>query len=190
VPYLLALPLAWRRRVARWIINGGPRRLWRALVHPGVAWALHGAALWLWHAPALFEAALRSEAIHYLQHVSLLATALLFWASILPRRADARTRLVGVFSLFTTSMHMTLLGALLTLSPTVWYASYAAVAAPAGLSALEDQQIAGLIMWVPAGLVYVAAALGLCAAVLRGDGRRPQIGTIGEHLAASGGPSR
>jgi len=190
VPYLLALPLARRRRVARWISHGGPRRLWRALVRPGVAWALHGAALWLWHAPALFEAALRSEAIHYLQHVTLLATALLFWASILPRRADARTRLVGVFSLFTTSMHMTLLGALLTLSPTVWYASYATQSAPASLSALEDQQVAGLIMWVPAGLVYVAAALGLCAAVLRGDGRRPRIGTIGEHVAASHGPSR
>jgi putative membrane protein len=190
VPYLLALPLAWRRRLARWIINGGPRRLWRVLVRPGVAWGLYGVALWLWHAPALFEAALRSEAIHYLQHVTLLTTALLFWASILPRRADARTRMVGVFSLFTTSMHMTLLGALLTLAPTVWYASYAALPAPAGLSALEDQQIAGLIMWVPGGLVYVAAALSLCAAVLRGHGGRPQIVAIGGHVAASGGSSR
>ena len=190
VPYLLALPLSWRRRIARWIINGGPRRLWQALVRPGIAWALHGAALWLWHAPVLFEAALRSEAVHYLQHLTLLTTALLFWASILPRRADTRTRIVGVFSLFTTSMHMTLLGALLTLSPMVWYASYAALPAPGDLSALEDQQMAGLIMWVPAGLVYVAAALGLCAAVLRGDGSGRQIGTIGEHVAASGGSSR
>jgi putative membrane protein len=188
VPYLLALPLSWRRQVARWIINGGPRRLWRALVRPGVAWTLHGAALWLWHVPALFEAALRSEAIHYLQHVSLLVTALLFWTSILPRRADAWTCIVGVFSLFTTSMHMTLLGALLTLSPTTWYSSYAALTGPGGLSALEDQQIAGLIMWVPAGLVYVAAALGPCAAVLRGDGSR--IGAIGGHIAASGDSSR
>jgi cytochrome c oxidase assembly factor CtaG len=186
VPYLLALPLAWRRRIARWI-NRGPRRLWRTLVRPGVAWALHGAALWLWHAPALFEAALRSEAIHYLQHVSLLATALLFWASILPRRADARTRIVGVFSLFTTSMHMTLLGALLTLSPTVWYASYAR--ASPGLSPLEDQQIAGLIMWVPAGLVYVAVALGLCAALLR-EGSGPPIASVGGQVAASRHPSR
>jgi putative membrane protein len=58
-PYLLALPLSWRMWVGRWIINGGLRRLWRALVHPGAAWALHGTALWLWHAPPLFEAACR-----------------------------------------------------------------------------------------------------------------------------------
>jgi putative membrane protein len=190
VPYLLALSLSGRRWIGRWIINGGARRLWRAVVHPGVAWALHGAALWLWHAPSLFEAALRSEAIHYLQHATLLTTALLFWASILPRRADTKARVVGVFSLFTTSMHSTLLAALLTLSPTVWYASYAIAAERPGPSALEDQQLAGLIMWVPAGLVYVAAALALCAAVLRDDGNRPQLGRVVEHVAASHGASR
>jgi putative membrane protein len=190
VPYLLALSLSVRRWLGRWIINGGARRLWRALVRPGVAWTLHGAALWLWHAPWLFETALRSETIHYLQHVTLLTTALLFWASILPRRADTRARIVGVFSLFTTSMHSTLLGALLTLSPTVWYASYAIAAGPPGLSPLEDQQLAGLIMWVPAGLVYVAAALALCAAILRDDGSRSQLGRMGEHVAANHGSSR
>jgi putative membrane protein len=119
VPCLLAVPAAGRRRLGRWIANDRWRRIWRGLLHPGVAWALQGTALWLWHVPALFEAALRSEAIHYLQHVTLLTTALLFWASILPRRADGKTRIVAVFSLFTTSMHSTLLGALLTLSPTV-----------------------------------------------------------------------
>jgi putative membrane protein len=170
VPYLLALPLAWRRRLGGWLAQGGVRRIWRALRHPGVAWALHGAALWLWHAPALFEAALESEAIHYLQHLTLLVTALLFWASLLPRRADSKMRLVAIFALFTTSLHSTLLGALLTLSPTVWYASYAGAAGAGGLSALEDQQLAGLIMWVPAGLVYMGAALALLGACLRDDG--------------------
>jgi cytochrome c oxidase assembly factor CtaG len=184
VPYLLALPWSWRRRVARWIANDRWRRIWRALVHPGVAWALHGAALWLWHAPALFEAALASEAVHYLQHLTLLTTALLFWASILPRRTGGKARIVGAFSLFTTSMHSTLLGALLTLSPTVWYASYAEAAGPAARSGLEDQQLAGLIMWVPAGLVYLAAALALIGALLRDDGaprrrRREPAGAAG-----------
>jgi putative membrane protein len=160
------------------------RRFWRRLVHPGVAWALHGGALWLWHAPPLFEAALESEAVHYLQHLTLLVSALLFWASLLPRRADTRSRIVAVFSLFTTSIHTTLLGALLTLSPTIWYARYAGVEASGGLSALEDQQLAGLIMWVPFGVVYLAAALALLAAVLRDDGatRRRRRGL----LAAAG----
>jgi cytochrome c oxidase assembly factor CtaG len=124
--------------------------------------------------PALFEAALRSEAIHYLQHITLLTTALLFWASILPRRADGKTRMVAVFSLFTTSMHSTLLGALLTLPPTVWYVSYASAARAGSLSLLEDQQLAGLIMWVPAGLVYLIAALALLGALLRNDGASPR----------------
>jgi putative membrane protein len=184
VPYLLALPLHWRRRLGVWMANAGAWRFWRRLAHPGVTWALHGATLWLWHAPPLFEAALRSEAVHYLQHLTLLITALLFWASLLPRRADRKVRLVAVFSLFTTSMHSTLLGALLTLSPTVWYASYAGTARPGGLSALEDQQLAGLIMWVPAGLVYLAAALALLGTFLCDDGtarrsRRDPLGAVG-----------
>jgi cytochrome c oxidase assembly factor CtaG len=153
VPYLFALPRGWRRRVAGWGASEGLRRLWRGAFHPAVAWALHAGALWLWHAPALFDAALQSEVVHYLQHVSLFGTALLFWVSILPRRSDARTRMVGVFSLFTTSLHATLLGALLTLSPSIWYESYGAAAEAGGLSALEDQQLAGLVMWVPGGLV-------------------------------------
>jgi putative membrane protein len=172
VPYLLGLPWSWRARVGRFLANGRSRRFLRRLVHPGVAWALHGGALWLWHAPPLFEAALESEAVHYLQHLTLLITALLFWTSLLPRRADAKARIVAVFSLFTTSIHATLLGALLTLSPTVWYASYAGESG--GLSALEDQQLAGLIMWVPFGVVYVAAALALLAAVLRDDCATPR----------------
>lgn len=169
VPYLFALPRSWRRRIAGWSASGYVRRLWRGVFHPAAAWTLHALALWLWHAPALFEAALRSEIIHYLQHVSLFGTSLLFWVSLLPRRSDARTRLVGMFSLFTTSLHATLLGALLTLSPSIWYDTYAAVAEPGGLSPLEDQQLAGLVMWVPGGLVYVGAALALCAALLRAD---------------------
>jgi putative membrane protein len=173
VPYLLGLPSSWRGRIGRLLANDGVRRVWRKLVHPGAAWALHGGTFWLWHAPPLFEAALESEAVHYLQHVTLLATALLFWASLLPRRVDTRSRIVAVFSLFTTSIHATLLGALLTLSPTVWYASYAGQSG--GLSALEDQQLAGLIMWVPFGVVYMGAALIFLTAVLREDpapGRR------------------
>jgi cytochrome c oxidase assembly factor CtaG len=184
VPYLLGLPWSWRGRVGRLLANDGVRQFWRRLVHPGVAWSLHGATLWLWHAPPLFEAALESEAVHYLQHLTLLVTALLFWASLLPRRADTRSRIVAVFSLFATSIHATLLGALLTLSPTVWYARYVGAEGPGGLSPLEDQQLAGLIMWVPYGVVYLVAALALLAAVLRND-RAPQRRRRGL-LAATG----
>jgi putative membrane protein len=174
VPYLVGLPWSWRGRVGRCLANDSLRRFWRTLVHPGVAWALHGGTLWLWHSPPLFDAALESEPIHCLQHLTLLVTALLFWASLLPRRADNRSRMVAVFSLFTTSIHATLLGALLTLSPAVWYAGYAGAGQAGGLTALEDQQLAGLIMWVPFGAVYLAASLILLAAVLREDRTLPR----------------
>ena len=70
--------------------------------------------------------------ISVLQHLTLLGTSLLFWASLLPRRATNRARILAVFSLFTTTIQTTLLGALLTLSPRIWYPSYGD-AAPGGL---------------------------------------------------------
>jgi cytochrome c oxidase assembly factor CtaG len=121
----------------------------------------------------LFEAALSSEVVHYLQHLTLLGTALLFWASLLPRRATNRIRIIAVFSLFTTTIQTTLLGALLTLSPRIWYPSYGDLATPGGLSPLEDQQLAGLIMWVPAGMVYVGAGLALLGLLLQHEGPAP-----------------
>ena len=169
VPYLLGLPWPWRARVGRFLANERLRRFWRRLVHPGVAWALHGGALWLWHAPPLFEAALASEAVHYLQHLTLLVSALLFWASLLPRRAEPG-RASWRCSPCSPPRSTPPARCALTLSPTIWYARHAGVEASGGLSALEDQQLAGLIMWVPFGVVYLAAALALLAAVLRDDG--------------------
>jgi cytochrome c oxidase assembly factor CtaG len=122
---------------------------------------VHALALWLWHVPALFEAALTHPSVHVLQHSSFLGSALLFWGSVFgraPRRAGA----VALASLFTTMVHTGALGALLTFSPTVWYPHYAQ-GAVLGLGALEDQQLGGLIMWVPAGGAYLAAALAILA---------------------------
>jgi hypothetical protein len=146
-------------------------------------------ALWLWHAPPPFEAALESEAVHYLQHLTLLVTALLFWASLLPRRADTRSRIMAVFSLFTTSIHATLLGALLTLSPTVWYASYAGAEESGGLSALEDQQLAGLVKWVPfcLGAAHRGPARGPRADAARhGPARRSAVADTDWHSGGGG----
>jgi cytochrome c2 len=95
--------------------------------------------------------------------VSFLGTALLFWWTVLRRRDGRLGAPVAVLALFTTAVHTSLLGALLTFSSRVWYPVYLARTAPWGLSPLEDQQVAGLIMWVPAGISYAAAALALLA---------------------------
>ena len=140
----------------------------RRLAAPPVAWGVHAAALWIWHLPALFDASLRSDAVHAAQHGSFFLSALLFWWALLASRSRAHSG-GAILYVFTTALHSSVLGALLSFAPSVWYASYVATTARFGLSALEDQQLGGLIMWVPSGLVFLAAALVLLARWLQGD---------------------
>jgi cytochrome c oxidase assembly factor CtaG len=137
-----------------------PRRFARRLrlgrlAGMGSATVLHGLALWLWHIPAAFDAAVRSDALHRLQHGSFLVTGLLFWHALVAARAPGR----AVWHLFATMIHMSILGALIALAPDVLYPLQTSGAAAVGLTPLEDQQLAGLVMWVPAGTVYAGAAL-------------------------------
>lgn len=167
-PWLWALPPAWRRRVGRVFGSGLVRGVWRGLTRPAVAWTLHAVALWSWHAPALYEATLRSDAIHVAQHASFFFTALLFWwVPIHGRGSAAAVRAAGIPYLFTTALHGSVLSALLAFSSHPWYPIYERTAAWWGLSALEDQQLGGLIMWGVSGVVYVAAAIVLTGACLR-----------------------
>jgi putative membrane protein len=117
--------------------------------------------LWLWHAPAFFDRALGSEGWHATQHLSLLLSALLFWWAINGASSLQRRHGTAALCLFFTSLHSGLLGALMALSASPWYARYVAMglSGTAGLTPLEDQQIAGLIMWVPGGAVHAIVAL-------------------------------
>lgn len=164
--WLWALPETWRSRLG----GVSRRRLfrlpWRWLTGMLGAWLLHAAAVWLWHIPPLFAAALQDPGIHALQHASFLSSALLFWWSVLG--AGARLRGAGLLSLFTTMLHTGALGALLTFSSTAWYDdAYRDASLAYGLTALEDQQLGGLIMWVPGGLAFFVAALLASARLFR-----------------------
>lgn len=153
-----ALPESLRRPVTTGF--SGLRPLWQLLTLPLLAWALQALVLWSWHLPALFQAAVRSELVHALQHLSFFLAAVIFWPSLVAGRAGEG---VSVISLFTTAVHSSLLGALLVFAPIVWYVSYLESAGHWGLTPLEDQQLGGLIMWVPGGAVYLLAALWLLA---------------------------
>jgi cytochrome c oxidase assembly factor CtaG len=139
------------------------RASWHALRMPVVAWALHALALWIWHVPLFFEAALREPALHILQHSSFLASALLFWSSIFGHVMREDADAPAMLSLFTTMVHTAALGALLTLAPGLWYPAYIGTTAAMGWDPLHDQQLGGLVMWVPGGLAYLLAALFLAA---------------------------
>lgn len=164
-----AFPRGVRRRLGRALTRPVVRRSWRAISNPYYVWVMHAAALWLWHAPPLYEATLRSSLVHALQHLSFFGTALLFWWAALEfgrRRSRAGT---GVLYLFTTAVHGSVLGALLTFSTAIWYPAYALRAPAWGLTALEDQQLGGLLMWVPAGVIYLIAALATLATLFHSN---------------------
>jgi putative membrane protein len=176
ITLLWALPEPGRRAVGRcWHRAPVLRSAWALLSLPLVAWLLHTAALWVWHAPPLYQAALDSATVHGAEHLSFLGTALLFWWTVLmpiptgTAPAEARRALhgLGVLSIFALTLQSGLLGALMTFAPTPWYPAYAGRTTPWGLTLLEDQQLAGLLMWIPGGMIYAAVALGLLALWIR-----------------------
>ena len=158
-----ALGGVWRR------LHGLQARL-RWLASPGLAWVVHAATLWLWHIPGPFEAALETRWVHDLEHFTFLATALWFWWTI-AELIRSRSAKVGVafFSLFTMALQSGLLGVLITFSRLPWYPTYADLAPLLHIDALADQQLAGVIMWVPAGTVYFAAGIVILYRWLRDD---------------------
>lgn len=176
---------AQRRLLGRATRAPGLAASWSILTQPLSAWALHAIALWGWHIPALFDAALHSEALHNLQHASFLGTALLFWWAVLGAQGPSRG--FAVMYLLTTMMHTGALGALLTFAPTAWYPAYAASAGAFGLDPLEDQQLGGLVMWVPGGLAYLLAGLALMGRLLA---RRDTAASATPATPARPGPTR
>lgn len=175
-----AVPPRWRGHVRLLTARPRLRGAWRAITGAGAATLLHGAALWVWHLPVLYRASLRSDLVHALQHASFLGTALLFWWALLAPRARRQQAGAGVAWLFLTAMHTVALGMLLALSTRLWIPDYAATSAPWGVGAVEDQQLAGLLMSVPGTLAYLVAGLALFAAWLDASGRRMWMKVPGE----------
>ena len=164
--FLFALPFEWRRSLGQFAKTNYVRGPWSFLTDPLTAWGVHAAAIWIWHAPFMFELTLKSELAHTAQHLSFFLSALLFWWALFyahGRKAYGP----GVLYVFTTAVHTSILGALLTFAPRLWYPAYSTTTEAWGLTPLEDQQIGGLIMWVPAALIYLAAGLWLFAGWLR-----------------------
>jgi cytochrome c oxidase assembly factor CtaG len=160
-PILWAFPPAARYSLGRASQVQVLRWIWAWATNPLVATVLHGAALWLWHMPSLYEAALDSEPVHWLQHFSFFGTALLFWQGVLNGRMQTGGYPAGGFCLFLTALHSGFLGILLVVARAPLFPVQGSSAADWGLTPVEDQQLAGLIMWVPGGLVYATIALAL-----------------------------
>jgi putative membrane protein len=191
LPWLWALAPESRQVVGSVARATTVRRLWAVVTRLDVATALQVLVILAWHVPALFQRSVRSESVHAAMHAIFLAAALLFWWVIF---YGARARLrygAAVLCLFLTTVVTGGLGALLTLARYPLYPVYASTTRVWGLSPLADQQLAGLIMWIPAGLGYLLAALWLVRAWLAESDRRVRrwesaIRGVGLLLLASG----
>lgn len=159
----LSAPLQQARRL----------RLWPLLAAPGTAMLVQTAVMWGWHLPAAMDLALRSDAVHWLMHLSFLAVGLWFWGALLHGVREPRFGAgMSAIAIVGSMMAMGLLGALMTFADTPRYPAYVEHAQRLGFSALEDQQLAGLIMWVPSALPYLIGGLVIAALWLRRGERR------------------
>jgi putative membrane protein len=170
-------PVAWLavlpRRNARSVGQGWNRsralsRVWQLLSAPISAWSIFAIMLWVWHASSLYEAALLDETIHALEHFLFLGTAMLFWWILLKQTTQKHVQYgIAIPYLFLTILHSGVLGALMTFASQPWYPYYAPFVRTWGLTPLQDQQLAGLIMWIPGGAVLTLLTIGYFAAWLR-----------------------
>ena len=166
-------PLAVRRASGRWRRRLGLTHGNLAVLrHPAAVWLLQVGVLWFWHAAAPYDAALDNQFLHLLEHASFLVTAVLFWHVVIGVRGAARVSGgLGVLLVFAMAMASVFLSVLLTFARTPWYSGYATTTASWGLDPLTDQQLAGVIMWIPAGGIYLAAALVLLVTWIRATER-------------------
>jgi putative membrane protein len=181
IALLWAVPGGFRRRALEALRRPPMTLAWAVLTAPAAVFVLHGLAIWVWHLPSLYDYAVEHEAVHALQHLCFFGTAALFWWGIAHGRYGRHGYGVAVVYVFATALHGSVLGALLTFSPRVWYVPYM-TAKSSGLTPLEDQQLAGLLMWVPGGVVLAGLGLGLFAAWLRESDRRTRYSpTVPQH---------
>lgn len=156
-----ALPTPVRKRIGGWRRRARltPTTISR-LGRPLIVWLSYALVLWFWHGAVPYQAAVRHEVVHLLEHGTFLVAAFGFWGIVLSseREVGAGYRLLMVF---TTAFHSVLLGALITFADSPWYPLYSESAAAFGLDPVTDQQLAGLLMWIPGGLIYTGVGLWL-----------------------------
>jgi putative membrane protein len=175
-----------RRVVRSMIVAPAWRWTWQAVTGLAGATILQLVALLLWHVPRFFDYAASHAGTHALQHISFLASALCFWWAVrvagTGRMDGAANAGIAIACLFVTMLGTGALGALLTFAPAPWYGAYDGRALPWATSALEDQQLGGLLMWVPGSILYLVTGLRHAARLLS---REPASAAFATSAAAS-----
>ena len=149
----LAAAALWPK-TCRWLSGLSVVRLASGAVGATLAFTL---AIWFWHAPGPYDATFASPLVYWLMHVTVIGSAFLVWAVLLDpsRQRAVATLAAGAFS----TLQMTFLGALITMAPRPLYAPHALTTYAWGLTPSSDQQLGGLIMWVPGCSIFLAVTL-------------------------------
>ncbi|HET6632396.1 MAG TPA: cytochrome c oxidase assembly protein [Rhodanobacteraceae bacterium] len=174
ITWLWAFDVQARQGVVRGWSRSGLDAIFRWLMRPLVVWLLLTAALCVWHLPGPYDAAVRTEWLHDLEHLSFLAFSLAFWTIVIEPYGKRRALSHGATIVFIVAAGfvMGMIGAILVFAPQPLYAVHVHDAARYGLTALADQQLAGVIMWIPSNLIHVAALCVVFFAWLRADEQR------------------
>jgi len=176
LPLLSGLPV-WLTKEILGPFLGWPalHRFGRAITHPVFAWISFVACTWAWHVPALYEAALRSRALHDLEHVTFLVTALLFWFPVVSPWPSVQrwSRWAMIPYLVLADISNTVLSAIFCFAERVIYTPYAQAPRVLELSPLDDQALAGAIMWVPGSIAFLLPVAVLVPRLLSRRGVRP-----------------
>ena len=184
MPFILwGLPTGWRRGVGRVISQAlhresGFRRGLRAVTQPGIIWLVWVISLIGWHDPNLYNAALRYEWVHNVEHLTFFIASLLLWWHLTGAgpRVHKQFGLLGRIGLVLSVVPPNMLtGVVLAFAEEGYYSYYEAVPRLWGFDVLMDQQLGGVIMWVPGSMMYILAALILIGRFLSQEDRKPHL---------------
>jgi putative membrane protein len=183
----LALSAGSRRQLAGWSrTTRGWRRRAGGLPPLVTATVLHILVTWIWHAPALYDLAVRNDVVHAFEHIAFLGTAVWMWIEIVATaRRTRRAQALATVCLAALIVTGGVLGALLTFASRSVYDVYVGVG---GLTALEDQQLAGALMWVPPSFVYATVALRRFISWIDSSERELRAREVRARATATGAP--
>ena len=158
--FLRAFPAGSRKRIVRFWRSAGFAGAYQAVMHPLFVFAVFNGAFVFWHAPGPYQWALRNNALHITEHLSFFISSLMFWSVVLPAPGHRRRLAHGpaLLLIVATAVLSGLPGALMIFAPRPLYPGHADGVMKWGMTLMQDQQLAGLIMWIPAGGAYVLAA--------------------------------
>lgn len=169
-PVLKGMPRSFRKRfVAPFLRSPITRATWGFLTHPIIAILLFASSQWIWHMwPGLYDLALRNDPVHDIQHITFFAVAMIFWWNIIdpkPRRSRISSMGIRIVYFYGAMVPKHFLAAFITFADHVFYPTYERVRLFLPGTPLEDQQMAGLLMWVPFGEMLNLTVAGVLFAI-------------------------